>query len=147
MTSAKTIPSMMLCFLLFIGTAGVACSAQSDDGSVPQGTDTLEVQEGVPTLVDLGSLSCVPCQMMEEELARLEELTGDRLVVSFIDINQDRDAASQYGVRVIPTQVYLAPDGTELARHEGFISAEQMLSQWTELGYDVSVAVEEQNAP
>ncbi|OPL19102.1 MAG: hypothetical protein AVO35_12575 [Candidatus Aegiribacteria sp. MLS_C] len=91
----------------------------------------------MPEVIDLGSLSCVPCVMMEEELASLDRLTGDRLTVTFIDVYQDTDAASRYGIRIVPTQVFLAPDGTELYRHEGYMSAEQMLAKWIGLGYDV----------
>lgn len=69
------------------------------------------------------------------------------MTVTFIDINQDQDAASVYGIRVIPTQIFLDPEGTELYRHEGFISAEQMLSKWTELGYDVYESGDDPDAP
>ncbi|MBN2585904.1 MAG: thioredoxin family protein [Candidatus Fermentibacteraceae bacterium] len=121
--------------------AVLSCGRTSEEPAV---SDTVinEVKDGLPTLLDLGSTSCVPCQMMEGELERLDEMAGDCLVVTFIDINLDRDAASRHGIRVIPTQLFLAPDGTELYRHEGYISAEQMLSQWIALGYDLNEAAE-----
>lgn len=139
-------PTILLCSAIFLLFAGMACGEPSEGAAAPQ-SNGQDVQDGLPSLIDLGSVSCVPCQMMEDELARLEELAGDRLVISFIDINQDPDAASQYGIRVIPTQVFLAPDGTELARHEGFMSVEQMLSQWIALGYDLYVAEDDTDAP
>lgn len=146
MGTASGNPTILLCIAIFLLFAGIACGEPSEGAAAHQG-DGPDTQDGLPSLIDLGSVSCVPCQMMEEELARLVELAGDRLIVTFIDINQDGTAASQYGIRVIPTQVFLAPDGTELARHEGYMSVEQMLSQWIALGYDVYVAEDDTDAP
>ena len=146
MRVAEKCTFLLLCSAIFLLSTVAACGDPSE-GEVTLQIDGQDAQEGIPSLIDLGSVSCVPCQMMEEELAMLEEITGDRLTVMFIDINQDPDAASQYGIRVIPTQVFLAPDGTELARHEGFMSVEQMLSQWIALGYDLYVAEDDTDAP
>ena len=49
---------------------------------------------------------------------------------------EDRDASSTYGVRLIPTQIFYGADGTELMRHEGFFSKEDILAAWAEHGYD-----------
>ena len=91
--------------------------------------------EGVPTLVDLGSNNCVPCRQMEDELEELDAVTGDALEVTVIDVNRNRSAASEYGIRLIPTQVFLSEDGEELYRHEGFMSCDDMLASWELLGY------------
>ena len=56
--------------------------------------------------------------------------------VTFIDVRQDREAARSYNVRVIPTQVFEDPNGTELYRHQGFYSREEILAKWRELGFD-----------
>jgi thioredoxin 1 len=105
--------------------------------SRPEGTETEAVAagSGLPRLVDLGSESCVPCRMMQPELEHLRTTMEGSLEVVFIDVNQDRSAASSYGIRVIPTQVFLSPEGVELARHEGFIDAEGMLTIFREHGF------------
>lgn len=136
-------PSRILCIFMVLALGSLACGGSSGtDQSETVDPTADEVQNGVPSLVDLGSKSCVPCQMMEDELQRLDEITGENLTVTFIDVNENPDAASQYGIRVIPTQVFLAPDGSELYRHEGYMSADQMISQWIVLGYDLSEAAE-----
>ena len=93
------------------------------------------VGSGLPRLVDLGSESCVPCRMMQPELDLLRTTMEGSLEVVFIDVNQDRSAASSYGIRVIPTQVFFSPEGVELARHEGYIDAEGMLAIFREHGF------------
>jgi thioredoxin 1 len=37
----------------------------------------------------------------------------------------------------IPTQIFDDAHGTELSRHEGFISKEDILAKWNELGIDL----------
>ena len=90
---------------------------------------------GVPTLLDLGADKCVPCKMMAPILDELRETYEGELSVVFIDVWKDRDAARQYGVSVIPTQIFLDADGAELFRHQGYYSREDILAKWKELGY------------
>lgn len=145
MTLMKQIPSKMLCISIILVLFSMSCGDSSgSETSVSADPELHAVQDGVPSLIDLGSHTCVPCQMMEGELERLDELTGDRLTVTFIDVQENPGASSEYGIRIIPTQLFLAPDGTELYRHEGYISAEQMLARWIALGYDLNAAAEVQ---
>jgi len=92
----------------------------------------------LPRLVDLGSVSCIPCKMMAPILEELKKEYAGRLQVDFIDVWKNPEAGTPYGIRLIPTQVFLAPDGKELWRHEGFISKEEILAKWKELGVDLS---------
>ncbi len=109
--------------------SGEETSASTDESPV------MGYLNGLPALIDLGSSSCVPCRMMEEELDRLDSETGDLLDVQVIDGNQNGQAARDFGVRVIPTQVFLSETGEELYRHEGYMSFDDMLAQWRTLGY------------
>lgn len=137
------IPIRMLLFagLLLVSLPACGESAGNSAGS-GVGDSSAAVTEDLPRLVDLGSTNCVPCVMMETELAILDSLTGDRLSVEFINIYEDEEAAAGFGIRLIPTQVFLAEDGTELYRHEGFFSAQEMLAKWVALGYDLNEAAE-----
>jgi thioredoxin 1 len=92
------------------------------------------VVAGVPRLVDLGSTTCIPCKMMAPILDDLKRDYAGRLQVQFIDVNANRGAAEKYGIRVIPTQVFIDASGQERARHEGFMSREDILAQWAALG-------------
>jgi len=143
MTIPSQKPSRMVCIIGALMLISLSCGDSAGSSStMAESPGADEVLNGVPALVDLGSTTCVPCQMMEEELERVDEITGERLAVSFIDVNEDPDAASEYNIRVIPTQIFKAPDGTELYRHEGYMSAEQILAQWIALGYDLNEAAE-----
>lgn len=90
----------------------------------------------LPRLIELGSVNCVPCKMMKPILDELTATYKGKLDVEFIDVNQNPQGAGQYRIRVIPTQVFLAADGKELFRHEGFFPKEDILAKWKTLGYE-----------
>ena len=74
------------------------------------------------TFVELGSVKCVPCRMMQPVMRSVESRYGSQIKVVFYDIWKDdqKKFAVEYGVRVIPTQVFLDKNGREIFRHEGF---------------------------
>ena len=89
---------------------------------------------GLPRMVDLGSTTCIPCKMMTPVLDDLGKEYAGRMHVEFIDVNANPDAAKPYGIKLIPTQVFYDANGKELWRHEGFISKQDILAKWQELG-------------
>jgi thioredoxin 1 len=137
---ANEIPIRLIVITVVFLLAVPACGDKAAESEV--GTPSVSTADGLPRLVDLGSTNCVPCVMMETELAILDSLTGDRLSVEFININEDEETAAEFGIRLIPTQVFIAEDGTELYRHEGFFSAPDMLAKWIALGYDLNETAE-----
>lgn len=90
----------------------------------------------VPRMVELGSTVCLLCKEMQPIISELEQKYAGRLTVEFIDVVQNPDAMEKFNETIIPTQVFLAPDGKELFRHNGFFSKEEILSKWRELGYE-----------
>ena len=111
-------------------------SSPAADATAPSGgsVETPRIGAGLPRLLDLGSVSCIPCKMMAPILEELKKEYAGRLRVDFIDVWENPDAGKPYGIRLIPTQVFLAPDGKELWRHEGFLGKEEILAKWRELG-------------
>ncbi len=89
---------------------------------------------GLPRLVDLGSTSCIPCKMMAPILEELKKEYAGRMQVEFIDVTTNAPAAEPYGIKLIPTQVFFDAAGKERWRHEGFISKDDILAKWKELG-------------
>ena len=90
----------------------------------------------LPRLVDVGADKCIPCIKMAPILDQLRQDFVGRLEVKFVDAWKNREVATSYGVRMIPTQIFYAADGKELFRHTGFFSREEILGKWHELGYE-----------
>ena len=93
-----------------------------------------------PRLLDLGANKCIPCKLMEPILEELRTQYAGTLHVDFIDVWKDNAAGQAHGISTIPTQIFFAPDGKELFRHEGFMAKEDILGQWKALGYDLKPA-------
>jgi thioredoxin 1 len=75
--------------------------------------------------------------MMAPILDELKTTYAGKLDVVFIDVWENKQAGEQYGIRVIPTQIFYDADGKELFRHEGFFSKEDILAKWKELGVNL----------
>ena len=80
------------------------------------------------TFVELGSVKCVPCRQMQPVMKAVEDKYGDQIKVVFYDVWKDdqKEYASKYKIRLIPTQVFLDEHGKELMRHEGFFPEEDI---------------------
>jgi thioredoxin 1 len=103
-------------------------------GGATAGSDRTGAIAPLPRLVDLGSDKCVPCKMMAPILEELAQDYSGSFRVEVIDVREDREAGGEYGIRVIPTQIFLDAGGVERWRHEGFLSKEAILEKWEELG-------------
>lgn len=74
------------------------------------------------TFVELGSVNCIPCKQMQPVMKAIEEKYGDQINVIFYDVwkEDQKKYSKQYGIKLIPTQVFLDANGKEFHRHEGF---------------------------
>ena len=127
--------------VVVLAVAVIAVIVMKKGGSSsPSVQPTAQATGGLPRLVDLGSTTCIPCKMMAPVLEELKKEYAGRMQVEFIDVNENPDAANPFGIKLIPTQVFLDASGKELWRHEGFISKEDILAKWKELGVGFGVA-------
>jgi thioredoxin 1 len=81
------------------------------------------------TFIELGSVKCIPCKMMQPIMKEIEEEYKDRVKVVFYDIwtKEGSPYADKYKVRVIPTQVFLDENEKEFFRHEGFFPKKDII--------------------
>jgi len=90
--------------------------------------------KGMVTMIDLGAASCIPCKMMAPILEKLEKRYKGKAAIVFVDLRYQKDAAQQFNVRAIPTQVFFDKNGKEVSRHVGFMSEEEIVRQLSWLG-------------
>ena len=81
------------------------------------------------TFIEIGSVKCIPCRMMQPIIKEIEEEYGDQVKLVFHDVRtpEGKPYAQKYRIRVIPTQVFLDEDGKEYFRHEGFFPKEELV--------------------
>ncbi len=92
--------------------------------------DTAAVEENIlVTFVELGSVRCIPCKMMQPIMNDIEKNYAGQVKVVFHDVwtPEGKPFAQDFKIRVIPTQVFLDKDGKEYFRHEGFFPKEELV--------------------
>lgn len=121
------------------GPTGITDSTVVPPASTtPPQTSSPAAGSGLPQLIDLGSDSCIPCQLMTPELEALAREYAGSVEVVIADVNNTEEGAAlakQLGIRVIPTQIFIDAAGNELSRHEGYISKDDMVALFQQLGH------------
>lgn len=97
-------------------------------------TNGTEVVKNIPMLIDLGAGTCIPCKQMVPVLEEVKKVYDGKAVVKVIDVYDSPDEANKYGIKVIPTQIFLDKDGKEFFRHEGFFSKEEISEVFNQMG-------------
>lgn len=101
-------------------TDGNSSSESSPEGAVIKLDDSnLEqnIKEGV-VLVDFWATWCPPCRSQAPILDEVAAELGQRAVIAKVDVDQNKDSASKYGIRSLPTLV-IFKDGEEVQRLVG----------------------------
>ncbi len=77
-------------------------------------------------MLELGSVGCIPCEQMKPVMQKLRDTYKGKLEVLFIDVREDHKTGRQFGVHMIPTQVFLDKTGKEFFRHVGFYAYDEI---------------------
>ncbi len=130
--------------ILIIGLIGffVVCSGQKTES----GENAHEpVLYAVPdstvykvTFIELGSVRCIPCKKMMPIMEAIESEYADQVKVVFHDVwtDEGKPFAEEYGIKLIPTQIFLDTDGNEYFRHEGFFPKEELVAVLQQKGVE-----------
>lgn len=143
----KKLPKIMIVLVLASSVVAVVMLKNKENQSKPvsaivenpQASEPNQISQAqkLPKLVDLGADKCIPCKMMKPILDELRDEYKGVMDVVFIDVWKDSTSGEKFGIKVIPTQIFLDADDKELFRHEGFFSKEDILGKWKELGIEI----------
>ncbi len=63
------------------------------------------LESEIPVLVDFWAEWCMPCKMIGPTVAQIAEAYKDRIKVGKLNVDDQSDIASQYGIISIPTLI------------------------------------------
>ena len=120
---------MLICFSLLLPGCGENTDLTST--SLKQA-----ISNGKPTLAEFGRGVCIPCKEMKPILEELSVEYKGELNVVIVEIDDNVDLTRQFGIMMIPTQIFLDSDGNEVFRHVGFYSKEEIIAQLEKMGIE-----------
>lgn len=88
-----------------------------------------EVENGA-VLVDFWAPWCGPCKMIAPVLEELDQELGDKLKIVKVNVDENPEVASEYGVMSIPT-LFLFKENEVVEKWVGFQPKEALLEQLT----------------
>ncbi len=99
----------------------------------------------VPVLLEFGRGWCIPCKYMKPILEDMARAYAGRAIVTTVDMDANKDLVRDFRVRMMPTQVFITPDGKEFFRNEGTLEREQIAQVFAKMG--VPAATSQAPAP
>lgn len=125
----------LLIFMAALTSAGCGQNSKTEKNTEEKNAQqpkNVQTQAGAKykvTFIELGSVRCIPCQHMQPIMKSVEEKYGDQVNVVFYDVwtPQGKPVADKYGIKSIPTQIFLNENGKEYFRHEGFFPEEELV--------------------
>lgn len=64
-----------------------------------------------PAIIDFYATWCGPCKAVAPTLEKLADEYGDQIVIYKIDVDKERELAQAFGIRSIPTFLFIPLDG------------------------------------
>ena len=98
---------------------------------------TTQEAKSLPTLIDFGRGTCMPCKMMKPMLEGLKKEYAGILNVEIIDVRYDPEALKKYKVPGVPFQIVFDASGKELKRRYGYADKGEILTMLKSVGIDV----------
>jgi thiol-disulfide isomerase/thioredoxin len=125
--------------LMFISAVPFGCTknTQNKNSSTLSTLQELMTLDDKPIFIDLGSDSCAPCVQMEPIIEDLKNNYSEYFHTIFINVHENQDLSSKFGVQFIPTQIFFDSEGNEKYKHVGFFSKEEILDVLAMNGCDV----------
>lgn len=116
----------LVVFVVYQAVSGPTSGTKHPKISDEQFASTLK-NDTVPVIVKFGATWCPPCRTTDKALEEFEKRTPGKAEIMIIDIDQNRDLASQYSVSSIP-HTFLFFRGKMIDEQVGGMDADEINS-------------------
>ncbi len=122
--------------LLILVSCGLFCSQisgeQVNEENLIITDEQLDFSKHKVTLIELGADKCIPCKAMQPVMHEIAQEYKGTIQVVFYDVWKTPKYAKDYGIQMIPTQVFVDKNGEEIFRHVGFYPKEDIIKMLKE---------------
>ena len=92
-----------------------------------------EVRESkIPVLVDFWAEWCMPCKMIGPSISQIAETYKDKIKVGKLNVDNEAEIASQYGIISIPTLI-IFKDGQAIRQKVGAMPRHEIEKLFSDL--------------
>ncbi len=124
--------------LCVVGVLGLMIASlailSTSDAAEPQINMQALMAKRVPILLEFGRGWCIPCKYMKPILEDMAQAYVGKAIVTTVDMDANKDLVRDFRIRMMPTQVFLTPDGKEFFRNEGTLEREQIAQVFGKMG-------------
>ncbi len=110
-----------------------ANEAKSEENLIISG-EQLDFSKHKVTFIELGADRCIPCKAMQPVMREIAQKYKGAIQVVFYDVWKTPKYAKDYGIKMIPTQVFIDKNGDEIFRHVGFFAKDEIIKMLKEKG-------------
>lgn len=96
--------------------------------------EQLDFSKHKVTFIELGADKCIPCKAMQPVMREIAQEYKGTIQVVFYDVWKTPKYAKDYGIQMIPTQVFIDKNGEEIFRHVGFYAKDEIIKMLEEKG-------------
>lgn len=94
--------------------------------------DSEVINSQIPVLVDFSAEWCAPCKMLAPVIHELADEYVGRVMVGKVDIDQNRNKASEYGIQGVPT-VIIFKNGQPVKKFVGLVTKDRITAALDEV--------------
>ncbi len=124
-----------LCVVAVLGLLIAALAILSTSDAAEPGINMKALMaKRVPVLLEFGRGWCIPCKYMKPILDDMAQAYVGKAIVTTVDMDANKDIVRDFRIRMMPTQVFLTPEGKEFFRNEGVLEREKIMQVFAKMG-------------
>ncbi len=92
------------------------------------------LSRNIPLMLQFGKSWCPTCKSTRPVLDSTARAYAGKALIVPVDVEANMELVRNLKIRLIPTQIFLTPDGREFFRHEGILQAQQIADVFGKMG-------------